>query len=288
MIASMTAFSRKTTHSDHGQMTWEVRTVNHRYLEVAFKIPDFFREYEPSWKKIVSTFMQRGKVDCYLTFTPGAQMQPCFSLNVSAVEQLLTICQSLMQYPGVSTKLKPTELLQFEAVLRSTPPEVSNLALPLSDLLKTTLSELVQARVREGEALRVFIQEKLRQMFMHVQVINERKVDSVKAQEQKLLSRMEALNVPVTEDRLEQALLFYVQRVDIEEEIERLLTHIEEAHRILLAGGVMGRRLDFLVQEMAREANTLASKALDKTITQSTIELKVLIEQIREQVQNVE
>lgn len=284
----MTAFARVFGQHDWGQATWEIRSVNHRYLDLSFKLPESLREWEASWRNLAHTFLQRGKVECYLTFIPSEKIATSYKINKNLVVQLINNCQVLMQYPGISSKLQAMDLLRWPEVLIADTPDLSPVQESLTLLLQKALEELVETRCREGQQLVGILHKKLEQISKEVETIKERLPLCLQAQRQKIKQKFEELNLSCASERLEQELVLYAQRVDVEEEVERLATHVKEVIRVLNSKGAAGRRLDFLMQELGREANTLAAKAPDIKVSQAAIELKVLIEQMREQVQNVE
>ncbi|MFI4937842.1 MAG: YicC/YloC family endoribonuclease [Candidatus Berkiellales bacterium] len=288
MIASMTAFARSMRQHDWGQAIWEIRSVNHRYLDLSFKLPDPFREWESEWRNLATKMLQRGKVECYLNFFPSHQTTPALKINVNLVEALLANCQTIMQYPNVSPTLKAMDILSWPQVLISENQTMTSLKEPLTTLFDATMQDLIATRQREGSQIQGLMQSKLQQVLAQVDIAKERFPHCIEQQRQKLQQKVKDIQVTVDPQRLEQEVVLYAQRIDVEEEIKRLETHVKEVNRTLTGGGPAGRRLDFLMQEMGREANTLAAKAADPAITQAAIELKVLIEQMREQIQNVE
>lgn len=288
MVASMTAFAREATQQEWGQATWELRSVNHRYLDLSFRLPENFREYEHTWRNLVNQFLHRGKVECGLSFAPSSKTAPLLEINQNLVEQLLFSCQTIMNYPSVSPKIKAMELLKWPDVLVVKSRDISHLQEPLTQLLTVTLEDFVKARAREGKQLKEVIEAKLTQVLHQVAIVREKLPLCLQAQKQKLTQKLNEIQVNFDKERLEQELVIFAQRMDVEEEIDRLITHVKEVERALMSQGATGRRLDFLMQEMNREANTLGAKSLDASVTQAAIELKVLIEQMREQVQNVE
>lgn len=288
MVASMTAFARQSAQGEWGQAVWELRSVNHRYLDLSFKMPDNFREWELPWRNMVAEYLHRGKVECHLHFSPSHQTAPLLTINTNLVEQLLLQCQKVAANNNVSPTLNAMELLRWPEVLVSKAQDISLLQAPLTQLLMHTLQDLVEARQREGVQLRQLLQNKIVQVLEQVDIVRKNLPTILKAQKQKLLQKLEEIKISVDMQRLEQELVLYTQRIDVEEEMDRLNAHTQEVKRILEDNDAAGRRLDFLMQEMNREANTLAAKALDTTVRQAAIELKVLIEQMREQIQNVE
>jgi len=284
----MTAFARGTAQEEWGHATWEMRSINHRYLDLTFKIPDIFREWEQTWRHLVAKSLQRGKVDCYLTYVPSKQTRGEYRLNRELVDELVGNCQAIMQYPGVKTAVPAMDLLRWPEVLIQQSGDFSILKEPLTQALEQVLVTLVDFRQREGNALAQFLASRLHQVLIHVGQVRKLLPPCLMAQKQKIMQKLNEIQVSADAQRLEQEFVFYAQRMDVEEEVDRLETHVKEATRAIEEGGAVGRRLDFLMQEMGREANTLSSKSLSTEITQEAIELKVLIEQMREQIQNVE
>ncbi len=288
MIASMTAYGRRALQQDWGQATWELRSVNHRYLDLTFKMPDYFREWESEWRTLAGNYVFRGKVECYLNFFPSNRTAPRLEINTDLVNQLIASCQKVAEHSGVTPSIKAMELIRWPEVLTSQARDLSQLKTPLTTLLTQAFEDLVQTRKREGAQLAQMLKDKLSQVLEQVALVKERLPLCLQAQKHKLAQKLADIQSSLDSQRLEQELVLFAQRIDVEEEMERLATHAHEVMRTLGEVGAMGRRLDFLMQEMNREANTLAAKAADSGITAAAIELKVLIEQMREQIQNVE
>lgn len=284
----MTAYARCAIQKEWGQAIWECRSINHRYLDLSFKLPENFREWETDWRHLVGKKLNRGKVEWHLTFLPSSQTAPLLKVNNDLVDQLLTSCKTLSKHAEIESSIKVMELLRWPEVLITEQRDISHLKAPLSTLLEMALEDLVQTRQREGKQLQALIKDKLSQLLQQVGIIRDKLPLCLQVQKQKITQKIAELQLAVENDRLEQELVYYAQRIDVTEEIERLSAHTKEVERALQGQGAMGRRLDFLMQEMNREANTLGAKSLDGTVTQAVVELKVLIEQMREQIQNVE
>ena len=287
MIASMTAFARAATQGVWGQAIWEMRAINHRYCDLSFKIPDFCREWEMPWRQQLIETLQRGKIEATLTFIPGAETTSNFNVNVDLVKQLLNCCEQVGQLPGVKREVKAIDILKWPLVLMQQSVDLACLRQPLTALLSQVALELQEARCREGKQLQQFLEEKLKQIRQHMITVNGKASCSVMAQQARLRQKIDEVTQRPDADRLEQELVYYAQRLDVAEEMVRLEAHVLEMERILVSGGAAGRRLDFLMQEMNREVNTTASKSLNDEMTAATIEMKVLIEQMREQIQNL-
>lgn len=287
MIASMTAFARASALQEWGQATWELRSVNHRYLDLTFKMPEGFREWEVEWRNLLAKIFQRGKVECHLSFLPSAQTAPPLQINTNLVSQLINSANSLATHEAISPGIKVMEILRWPDVLRQGIADYSELKLPLTALLTKASEQLLTTRHQEGAALKVVIEGKLAQVLQQVAIVKERLPLCIDAQKQRITQKLADIQANVEPERLEQELVFYAQRMDVQEEVDRLVTHVKAVEQAL-ASPASGRRLDFLMQEMNREANTLAAKSSDSLVTKAAVELKVVIEQMREQIQNVE
>ncbi|MCS5710058.1 YicC/YloC family endoribonuclease [Candidatus Berkiella aquae] len=283
----MTAFARAAALQEWGQATWELRSVNHRYLDITFKMPDYFREYEVEWRNLLAKTLHRGKVECHLSFIPSAKTAPALQINSNLVNQLLDAAKQLATHDSVATGMKAMELLRWPDVVRQGTIDYSELKLPLTAELTQALQRLVQNRQQEGAALKIVLEGKSAQILEQVAIVKERLPLCLEAQKLKITQRLADIQANVEKERLEQELVFYAQRMDVAEEIDRLVTHVQAVEQALKIPA-SGRRLDFLMQEMNREANTLAAKSSDHLVTKAAVELKVIIEQMREQIQNVE
>lgn len=289
MIFSMTGFARQQLQHSCGTLLWELRSVNHRYLDVTLRLPDAFRALESQLREEASKKLQRGKIDAQLSFTPNATTQSNVTLNQEYTQQLLFVHQQLCDL--VAQPVAPINsmaLLTYPGVVTQAVVDVTALQQPIVQLFTQTLVELQTARKREGTVLTRLILERLQKMTEGVDCISEKMPDILIRQREKLWSRLQEIKQEVDRGRLEQEMVIMAQKIDVAEELDRLRTHIAEGIRVLTEGHVIGRRLDFLMQELHREVNTLGAKSLDANVTQVTIDLKVLIEQMREQVQNIE
>lgn len=287
MIHSMTAFARAEQAGDHGTLSWEIRSVNHRYLEPHLRLPDAFRDLEGAVREALRKGLSRGKVECTLRFaedTAGRSMQ----VDRERASQLVTAAESVAALIKQPAPLNPLEILSWPGVLvgDSTDPQALNSA--ALQLFHDTLEQLKSGRQREGEELARLINERLDAIAEETATLRSQVPHMLAAQRQKILDRCAEMRVEMDPQRLEQELVLLAQKSDVAEELDRLVTHVGEVRRVLKSGGAAGRRLDFLMQELNREANTLGSKAIDTRSTQAAVNLKVLIEQMREQVQNIE
>lgn len=287
MIASMTAFSRQTFEAEWGAVTWELRTVNHRYLEVDIKLPEMLREMEGSLKDALSSVLNRGKVNCFLKYSPATIING-MEINKTVLGELAKASTEIEEVWGSSVAISMTDLMHWPGVMQA--PEVDKALLhgAVLEKFKQALEEIVAMRKKEGEGLCSIIESRLNEVLQEVDKIKTRLPIVMKQQREKICNRMEELALSIDPKRLEEELLFLIQKMDVTEEIDRLALHVQEVKQALEGGRPVGRRLDFLMQELHREANTLGSKSADAEVTHAAIHLKVLIEQMREQVQNVE
>lgn len=288
MIHSMTAFARESTSTPQGVLTLELRSVNHRYLDCSFKLPDMLRALEPQLRDTFSAALARGKVECHFRLQAETGDSGQMAINESRLQALLTAADLVRKHSGEAVPVDPLRALQFPGVYGS--PQVSEETLQQQAhvLFASALDSLKSARQREGEKLAGLIQDRLDQVESHVAATRDILPDLRQRQHDKILSRLAELNADIDQDRLEQELVYLAQKADVDEELDRLEAHVQEVRRTLEKGGPCGRRLDFLMQELNREANTLSSKSQSATTTLSAVELKVLIEQMREQIQNIE
>ena len=289
MIHSMTAFARESVTTEHGTLTIELRTVNHRYLDCSFKIPDSLRALEGGFREQAGKSLARGKLDCLVRLqAPGGSDSEALAVDEARLRAVLAALEQVNALLPQSQPLNPLELLAFPGVCRS--PEASEQALQASAaaVFERALASLRENRAREGANLAALIRERLQQVETEVANTRERLPALLQQQRERVIGRINDLDVETDEARLEQELVYMAQRADVAEELDRLDSHIEEVRRTLDQGGPCGRRLDFLMQELNREANTLSSKSTASSTTQSAVELKVLIEQMCEQVQNIE
>lgn len=287
MIHSMTAFARTEAHHAGTTLVWEIRSVNQRYLDLHPRLPEALKSIENDVRELCRQQLNRGKVELTLRLHQPQQEQH-MAVNQPLLEQLnqaLAVLQNQVQNPA---PINLTELLQYPGLLEQEEADYSQLTAPALTALKQALQELRQARAREGEALAGFIQQRLTAMDEQLAIVQQALPQILAAQQQRLRERIAEVVENIDQDRLEQELVTLANRMDVAEEIDRLKAHQQEAQRILNEGGAVGRRLDFLMQEFNREANTLASKSIDTRTTNAAVELKVLIEQMREQVQNIE
>lgn len=287
MLTSMTAFARVNEITEQGQFTWEIRSVNSRYLEMHFRLPEQLRELETQLRNLVKDQLNRGKVEISLRFQPAAANSQ-FSLNKELVSQLHLASQEVAALTNSSNTSKPLEILAWPGVLTYAEVDAKSIQQPALASFSQALASLVAARQREGEKLGELINQRMQQLKPLIALAEEALPQALANQAEQLKKRLGELLTQLDPQRLEAEMLLLAQKADIAEELDRLKTHISEVERLLTLSEPTGRRLDFMMQELNREANTLSSKALVSQLTQAAVDMKVLIEQAREQVQNLE
>ncbi len=287
MIYSMTAFARKEIKAEWGTAVWEIRSVNQRYLETFFRLPEQFRSLEPMLRERFRKRLQRGKVECGLRFTPNEGAVGKLNLNEDLAKQLLHAADWVQSH-GQSSGVNPVDILRWPGVIASEEADMDSIQSDVLGSFDDTLKEFIQARADEGINLKSMIEQRLDGIQEQVKLVTARMPEILAWQKDRILSRFEEAKIELEEGRVEQEMIMLAQKVDVAEELDRLESHIGETRNILKKGGAVGRRLDFMMQEFNRESNTLGSKSIHTDITQSAVELKVLIEQMREQIQNIE
>jgi uncharacterized protein (TIGR00255 family) len=288
MLRSMTAFARSEQPYGGWTITWELRSVNHRYLEITVRLPETLRALEPVVRERISNAVSRGKVEGSLKLQSATEGAATISLNRPLAESLLKVAVELEAMIGPGIGLCLGDLLRWPGVVSELEPALETIQPSILAGLDTALAELVATRQREGERTTGMILQRCEAMQVQVSKIRTRRPEVLSRQRDKLLARLAELPVEPDHNRLEQELVIIAQRLDVEEELDRLDAHLAEISDVLQRPEPVGRRLDFLMQELNREANTLASKSADTETTRAAVELKVLIEQLREQVQNIE
>ena len=287
MPNSMTAFARVTSPVPGGALTWELRSVNHRFLEPHFRLPETLRELEMPLRDILREHLPRGKIDATLILTETAE-DAWIAIDENRINAYVGACAQIAALVPHSAPVSPLDLLRMPGVVRVVAPDREMLAQTATGLFQQAVAELAAARRREGEQLATLIRDRLDRIDQEVEKVRALLPELLAAQRAKLRARLDELVAQIDADRLEQELAYLAQRADVDEELDRLATHSGEFRRVLAVSGAVGRRLDFLSQELNREANTLGSKSIGTETTQAAVEMKVLIEQIREQVQNLE
>ena len=289
MLRSMTAFARQDAIGEFGALSWELRSVNHRYLECYIRLPDELRSLEAKVKERVAQQVSRGKIECNFSYKADNDAGQLL-LNEKLSTNLIDLAEKLhrqMRNPG---SISPFDVLHWPGILHNPGPNMEALQQALFDTMDKALSDFIATREREGEKLQLALAERAQAMEQIVNEVRQRLPEVLEAIHLRLKTRFDELKLQVDDSRLEQEMVLLTQRADVEEELTRLQTHLAELVRILKDrdGQPVGRRLDFLMQELNREANTLCSKSMDSQTTKYGIDLKVLIEQMREQVQNIE
>ncbi|WP_237059682.1 YicC/YloC family endoribonuclease [Microbulbifer sediminum] len=286
-VRSMTAFGRAEAAYATGTAVWELRSVNHRYLEPHFRLPEAARPLEPKLREALRKDLSRGKVELSLSLKPSDVASTGLEINQPLVDALKQAAQQVSPEPG-STPLDPLRILQWPGVIAEQDTDREEQAGAIMSAFREAIEQLIANREREGLELRSFIEARLDSIEQQVGLVRTLLPQILQSQREKLRTRLEELLSEVDQDRIEQEITLLAQKADVDEELDRLEAHVKETRRVLAGGGAIGRRLDFLMQEFNREANTLSSKSVVTDTTQAAVELKVLIEQMREQVQNIE
>jgi len=287
MTRSMTAFSRQESQHHWGTLVWEIRSVNHRYLEPNFRLPDTLREIEPILRETLRKQLSRGKVDCSLRLELAKQQQH-ISINQDKASQLINAAQELNALCPAAQPIDTLEILRWPGVMQEGELDINDVKQQALTLFNLALNDLNSARKREGAELATLIQQRLDTINTVVADVRSKMPAIIAQQKNLMLTRVNELQIELEPMRIEQEIALLAQKADVAEELDRLDTHVQEVKRQLKQTGVKGRRLDFLMQELNREANTLSSKEIVVDTTNSAVELKVLIEQMREQIQNIE
>ncbi len=287
MTHSMTGFARQQNTFEWASLTWEIRSINHRYLEAHFRLPDTLRVLEPQLREVLREKIARGKIEVSLQLQKISQQQS-IHIDRELAQQVINACEEINQLMGKTASVNPMQIMQWPGVIIESETDFEAVK---NDALKSfdkAVDDLIQQRAREGDELQKHISQRLVKISELVAQTREALPLIKENQHQKLLDKLAALQVEIDQDRLEQELVYLAQKSDVDEELDRLETHVKEVQNCLKQKKPVGRRLDFLMQELNREANTLSSKATVSDTTQTAVELKVLIEQMREQVQNIE
>ena len=287
MPNSMTAFSRIDVNSEFGSLIFEVKSVNHRFIEVNFKIPELFKKLELQMRDLLKEALVRGKVECSIIINENTVLSET-KIDQAQLENYLDLMQKVKSKVGEPDKISITDVLNLPGVLNQKPIESSGLEKSCLEGFKETIKKLKEFREIEGKKLKKDITEKIKFIDVHLESLEKELPRLLDLNRKRLEKRISDLAVQIGRDRLDQEMVLLANRSDIDEEIVRLRSHSSEVIRLLDTDNAIGRKLDFLMQEMNREANTIGSKSLSEFTSKVAIELKVLIEQIREQVQNIE
>ncbi len=288
MILSMTSYARREARREWGTLAWEIRSLNHRYLDLSLRLPEEFRPLEGTVRERIASRVHRGKVECSLRFQPSGAVTTDLTLNRPLVERLIGLCVTVNGLHDTPGTVDPLRLLAWPGVVESGEPDLDPVLAEAVDLLDATVDELVATRAREGERIRDMLLERLDAIDRLVSELRSQLPALRETQRTRIERRLAELDIDAEPGRLEQELVLVLARMDVDEELDRLQAHVQEVRQVLDRDEPVGRRLDFLMQELNREANTLGSKSNASETTRTSVELKVLIEQMREQIQNVE
>ncbi len=284
----MTAYARAQFSDNNSQLEWELRSVNHRYLDISLHLPSALLSHQNTLKEQIRDSLKRGKIEAKLSYESSATHSHQIHLNEAQIIALLDARQQIETLAQQPVALSCIDILNWQGVIETPTTDLSNIIKQAQNLLAQALDDLIATRLREGLQLSQFITQRCDEIETIVASIHARRKEVLLALREKVMTRIADLDLSVDENRLEQELVIQAQRLDVSEEIDRLNAHLQEVKRVLQRKDAVGRRLDFLMQEFNREVNTLGSKSNDSKTTQAVVDLKVLIEQMREQVQNIE
>jgi uncharacterized protein (TIGR00255 family) len=284
----MTGYAMVTRDLPQGSLNLELRSVNNRYLDIQFRLPDELRSLEAAMREFLTSRLNRGKVECRINFSRLPESEDIHVINSNLFQKLLELDRTIKAVLPEARGLEVADILRWPGILGGTSQTMENLREPCIDLLKAALDELAAARSREGEKLKAVLLERIHRMRSLINEMAPRIPALLVAFREKLKARLHEAMINCDDERIRLELGLFANKIDVDEELSRLRAHLEEVERILSRGGAIGKRLDFLMQELNREANTLAAKSVDAEVSKISVELKVLIEQMREQVQNIE
>ena len=287
MIHSMTAFSRHEIKGDWGNAVWEIRSVNQRFLETYFRLPEQFRGIEPVLRERFRKQLNRGKVECNLRFNANVASKSELALNEKLALQLLQHANWINEQT-LNSQVNPLEVMRWPGVMESAEEDMSVIQAELLAGFDTALTDFIAARASEGENLKVMIEQRLDAIVVEADKVQTFMPEVIEWQRNRIIDKFTDAKIDLDSGRVEQELVLLAQKMDVAEELDRLNSHVSETKKILKKDGAQGRRLDFMMQEFNREANTLGSKSINTDVTASAVELKVLIEQMREQIANIE
>lgn len=287
MIYSMTAFAHLELKKEWGNAVWEIRSVNQRFLETYFRLPEAFRNLEMTLRERLRTALTRGKVECSLRIELNTNQNNGLTLNQEYAKQVISSLQWLKE-TAQEGEINLVDILRFPGVVDNQNQDLDQISQDLLEGFEQILAEFIAMRGREGANLQALIQQRLDAIATEATKVQTQMPSVLQWQKDRLQQRFDELNLQLDPQRLEQEMVLLAQKVDVAEELDRLQLHVKETTSILKKGGAVGRKLDFMMQELNREANTLASKSINADVTNSAVELKVLIEQMREQIQNLE
>ncbi|MDO6706303.1 YicC/YloC family endoribonuclease [Photobacterium sp. 1_MG-2023] len=287
MIHSMTAYARREVKGDWGSAVWEIRSVNQRYLETYLRLPEQFRSLEPVLRERFRQRLARGKVECSLRFEANPAASTELRINESLAKQVIKAASWVKETAGEGN-IGPFQVLNWPGVMETPEQDMDAINQELLTAFDGALDDFIAARASEGANMKDLIDQRLDAITTEATKVRALMPEVMQWQRERILNRLEEAKIELDANRIEQELILLAQKSDVAEELDRLDSHVKETHKILKKGGACGRRLDFMMQEFNRESNTLASKSINTEITASAVELKVLIEQMREQIQNIE
>lgn len=287
MILSMTGYANANAELDSGSLTLEVRSVNHRFLDIQLRMPDELRGFESALREAITAQLQRGKVECRINYA-ARSAQSGASLNQGLLQQLAAWNKEVQAALPDARGLSVADVLRWNGVLETPTANTDELRDTLLGLMKSALQEFSDSRAREGEKLKDFLLQRVDKIEALRTAVMPHVPAAIAAYEQKITARLREAIQGGDDERVRQEIALYASKIDVDEELSRLASHLTEMRRILTQGGAVGKRLDFLMQELNREANTLGSKSVDAEVSRSAMEMKILIEQMREQIQNLE
>ena len=287
MIHSMTAFSRYEVKGNWGNAVWEIRSVNQRFLETHFRLPEQFRSIEPILRERFRKQLNRGKVECKLNYNVNLESKSKIKLNEKLLSELITHANTISNLANNAT-VNPVEIMNWPGVMETEETDINTVQTEILAGFDHALKDFIEARRDEGSNLKVLIEQRLDGIIEQVEIIKTHMPEIIQWQRKRIIDKFTDAKIELSGTRVEQELVLLAQKIDVDEEIDRLYSHVKETRSTLKKGGAQGRRLDFMMQEFNREANTLGAKSINADITNSAVELKVLIEQMREQIQNIE
>ena len=288
MIQSMTGYAALARELAQGSLTLELKSVNNRFLDVQFRIVEELRVLEPAIRELIQAKLTRGKVDCRVNFTAAAAVGTQLAINTELLKRIAELAREVRTAMPDAQPLRTGEVLHWPGMLGNSGIAADDLREPCLGLMRDALGELCATRAREGEKLRAMILERVAKMQALVDRVAPLLPQAIAAYQEKITARLREALAGADEERIRQEIAVFGIKIDVAEELNRLAAHLQEVRRVLDAGGAAGKRLDFLMQELNREANTLGSKSVSKEVSDASIELKLLIEQMREQIQNIE
>jgi uncharacterized protein (TIGR00255 family) len=287
MIYSMTAFSRIEIKGEWGNAVWEIRSVNQRFLETYFRLPEQFRGIEPILRERFRKQLNRGKVECNLRFNANPANKSELALNEKLALQLIEHANWVNGHT-LNSQVNPIEVMRWPGVMEAPENDMSAIQSELLSAFDQALKDFIAARASEGENLKAMIEQRLTAISAEADKVQAHMPEVIEWQRNRIIEKFSDASIDLDSGRVEQELVLLAQKMDVAEELDRLNSHVSETRKILKKGGAQGRRLDFMMQEFNREANTLGSKSINTDVTASAVELKVLIEQMREQIANIE